>query len=183
MNFLQLLPIWIIIIAMIIVLYFFLRKENKPINENSGSAKKKRISKPIDVQLEIERLRLIMPLRIQASERLVLFLERIQPQQLVSRLLPEYSVASDLAQAMLSTIREEYEHNLSQQLFVSSTAWQLIRTAKEEITQFIHLSLSELHTETSPHMFAQRLLTHRFSDITELAIHRMRDELSLTAEE
>src|SRR6187402_2039783 len=61
----------------------------------------------------------VTPLRLQAYERMALFLERITPANLLLRLNGETSVALDLQQLLLREIREEYNHNVSQQIYMS----------------------------------------------------------------
>ena len=71
--------------------------------------------------------KIITPIRLQAYERLVLFIERISPESLVMRVhKPELS-AMQMQTNLIQTIREEFEHNLSQQVYVSSQAWELVR--------------------------------------------------------
>jgi hypothetical protein len=89
----------------------------------------------------------ILPLRLQAYERFVLFLERIHPSNLVLRLnSPELS-ALQLQSLLVRTIREEFEYNLSQQLYVSDNSWELIKNAKEETIAMINNACSGLPEE------------------------------------
>jgi hypothetical protein len=79
----------------------------------------------------------LMQLKLQAAERFVLYLERISPDRLVMRLHQNGMSARMLQADMLRAIREEFDHNLSQQIYVSEGAWELIKNAKEEIMGFI----------------------------------------------
>jgi hypothetical protein len=80
----------------------------------------------------------ILALRLQACERFVLFLERIHPSNLVMRMNnPDFS-AAQLQSMLVRTIREEFEYNLSQQLYVSNNSWELIKNAKEETVALIN---------------------------------------------
>lgn len=108
----------------------------------------------------------LFPLRVQAAERLIVLVERIKPAMLVHRHLAAALTASQMAQLMLQNIREEFEYNISQQLYVSERSWQLISAAREEIVQLIHLSLAGVGNEAAPEdlareMFAAQL---RFPD-------------------
>ncbi len=73
----------------------------------------------------------ILPLRLQAYERFVLFLERIHPSNLVMRLNNPGLTALQMQSLLIRTIREEFEYNLSQQLYISGNAWELVKNAKE----------------------------------------------------
>ncbi|MCA1761917.1 MAG: hypothetical protein ABR574_13695 [Cryomorphaceae bacterium] len=76
-------------------------------------------------------------LQLQAAERFVLYLERIAPDRLVMRLHQNGMDAKMLQTEMSKAIREEFDHNLSQQLYVSEGAWELIKNAKEEMIRLI----------------------------------------------
>jgi hypothetical protein len=86
----------------------------------------------------------ILPLRIQAYERMTLFLERIHPHNLLVRLNPGSIPAREFQQLLLSEIRNEYNHNVSQQVFMSAQLWELIRSAREDLVMTINESAAEL---------------------------------------
>ncbi len=71
-------------------------------------------------------------LRLQAYERLVLFTERIHPRNLPGRVYETGMSAAELAATMQFAIRTEWEHNVSQQLYVSRQAWETLRGVKEQ---------------------------------------------------
>ena len=81
------------------------------------------------------------PLRIQAYERMILFLERISPDSLVLRLHQPDMNAHQLHGEIIRALRSEYEHNLPQQIYLSIGAWQMIRTAKEETAKLVNLTM------------------------------------------
>ncbi|HHW60156.1 MAG: hypothetical protein WBL11_01210 [Bacteroidales bacterium] len=91
-----------------------------------------------------------LPLKIQAYERLALFLERIAPEQLLAKMSKEDAEnLTTLHQYILDTIRQEYEYNLSQQIYVSRKAWLSVISAKEEIIQIINQAFNEAHSSYS----------------------------------
>ena len=71
-------------------------------------------------------------LRLQAYERFVLFIERIHPRQLIPRLYDPSMTVRDLQLAITLTIRTEFEHNLSQQIYVSKNVWETVKNVKEQ---------------------------------------------------
>jgi hypothetical protein len=79
-----------------------------------------------------------VPMRLQAYERLILFLERISPDTLLLRLKHQCRTNYDLHLAILQQIRSEYEHNISQQLYVSDAVWSRVRETKEKVTMYIN---------------------------------------------
>lgn len=90
-----------------------------------------------------------LPIRLQAYERLVLFLERISPASLLVRVYITNMSASQFQMTLIKNIREEFEHNLSQQVYVSSQAWELVKNAKEEMLKLINTSMGELNDNAS----------------------------------
>lgn len=80
----------------------------------------------------------VLPLRMQAYERLALFCERIKVPNLAYRLEADSVAAADMRMAMLITIQQEMEHNLSQQVYVSKSLWKLIVIAQNNTITFIN---------------------------------------------
>lgn len=72
----------------------------------------------------------MLPLRLQAYERLTLFLERIDPNRLLIRVKPFSDAIDDYERLLSQTIEQEYDHNLTQQIYVSPECWNLINGAK-----------------------------------------------------
>ena len=71
-----------------------------------------------------------LPIRLQAYERLTLFLERIKPGQLLVRIKPKGESKVHYEQLLIATIEQEFEHNLSQQIYMSDELWNVITSAK-----------------------------------------------------
>jgi hypothetical protein len=86
----------------------------------------------------------ITPVKLQAYERLTLFLERISPESMLVRHAPHEITVNQYHQILLGTIRQEYEHNLSQQIYVSPILWETIRGAKEKLISIINRAAEEL---------------------------------------
>ena len=91
----------------------------------------------------------LRPLQMQAYERLILFLERLQPDNLMMRIQRPGMTSRALHTSMLKAIRQEYEHNMTQQLYVSVSAWKLVIMAKDEVTKLVNLSAVQLPEEAS----------------------------------
>jgi len=79
-----------------------------------------------------------LPLKLQAYERLILFLERISPGSLLVRVHVGNMSAQLLHAELLSGIRSEFEHNLSQQLYVSDEAWDKVCEAKDAMAVLVN---------------------------------------------
>lgn len=90
------------------------------------------------IELRLEGNKTTLPLRLQAYERVVLFLERISPNNILVRLSSAGSTASEFHRLLQQEIRAEYEHNLSQQLYISADAWTLVKEAKESVLTMVN---------------------------------------------
>jgi hypothetical protein len=85
-----------------------------------------------------------IPMKIQALERLSLFCERIQPSQVVSRVRNHEMDAKTLGRAMLIAVQKEFEHNVTQQIYVSDPLWEIIYIAKNEVLNLITECMDEV---------------------------------------
>jgi hypothetical protein len=97
-----------------------------------------------------------LPLKLQAYERIALFCERISPDQLVYRLNSPQMTGRALQKSMMIAVQKEYEHNLSQQIYVSENLWKIVSLAKNEVLNIIsNISIEET---TTSHDFANLIL-------------------------
>lgn len=110
------------------------------------------------IHLKHDGQKVAIPLRIQAYERMALYMERITPENLVMRVIqPTWSVPQ-LQIELLNIIQNEYEHNMSQQVFVSDEVWILVRKAKEEVVKMINIAVSQLPQNASASDLSQKIL-------------------------
>jgi hypothetical protein len=103
-----------------------------------------------------------LPLKLQAYERMILFLERIAPNSILVRVHRGGMSASQLQSDLVATIRAEFEHNLSQQIYVSEQAWDEVKDAKEDMIRIINNAFSHVGNnatgiQMSSHIFEQIL--------------------------
>jgi hypothetical protein len=99
----------------------------------------------------------LIKLQLQAAERFALYLERISPDRLVMRLHQNGMSAKMLQSEMLRSIREEFDHNLSQQIYISEGAWELIRNSKEEMIKFITATGEGMKKESTGLQLSQKI--------------------------
>jgi len=78
-----------------------------------------------------------LPLKLQAYERMALFMERIDPAKLLIRITPVSTDKSDYANFVIAQIEQEFEHNLTQQIYMSDDCWTIILTAKNSTIQML----------------------------------------------
>jgi len=105
-----------------------------------------------------------LPLRLQAYERISLLIERISPTSMIPRVKVAQMSANELQLALLNNIRQEYEYNLTQQIYVSSQLWNLVTNLKEETVNMIanigaNLSKEATANELSREIFQSMLNT------------------------
>ena len=97
-----------------------------------------------------ETLKVVTPIRLQAYERMALFLERISPESLVMRCYQPGMDLKLLQGVMTKNIRDEWEHNLSQQVYLSADLWTRIREAKDEMVNLVNSAAVSLADTTDP---------------------------------
>ncbi|SDB25983.1 hypothetical protein SAMN03097699_0356 [Flavobacteriaceae bacterium MAR_2010_188] len=90
-----------------------------------------------------------LPLRLQAYERMALFSERIRPSKLLVRVAPTSSNKEIYESLLIATIEQEFEHNLSQQIYLSDDCWNVITAAKNATIQLIRRSSLAEKTNTA----------------------------------
>ncbi|MFN8308388.1 MAG: hypothetical protein U0T73_00360 [Chitinophagales bacterium] len=97
-------------------------------------------------------------LRLQAYERMTLLLERIAPGAVIARVMEPDMQGSELQLAMIRMIRSEFEHNLSQQIYISSNAWHLAVSARDEIIKTIGLISQKVAYDVPAQQLARIIL-------------------------
>lgn len=107
-----------------------------------------------------EYTKTVVPIRLQAYERMTLFLERISPSSLIIRCYQPGMDLKLLQGVMTKNIRDEWEHNLSQQVYLSSTVWTQIREAKDEMINLINSSAVSLPQNADPSTLAAAIFTN-----------------------
>ena len=78
-----------------------------------------------------------LPLRLQAYERMSIFLERTKPSKLLLRVKPTSSNKGDYESLLIANIEQEFDHNLAQQIYVTDKCWSITSTAKNATIQMI----------------------------------------------
>lgn len=79
--------------------------------------------------VKVARQAISYPLQLQAAERMILYLERIKPQNLLTRISGVNLSPTELQQAILQEIRAELDHNAAQQLYIGKDTWKKISAA------------------------------------------------------
>jgi len=109
-------------------------------------------------ELVLQNSRTVTPIKLQAYERIVLFLERISLESLLVRVSAHGMNASQLHSALLSTIRSEFEHNLSQQIYMSPQAWEVVKNARSNMIKIINSSFEKMPATATSMELSKHLL-------------------------
>ncbi len=120
-----------------------------------------------------------LPQKLQAYERLTLFLERISPGKLVTRVKPYNDDPNDYEALLLRTINEEFEHNLAQQIYVTQECWNIVRTAKNSTAAIIRKTNMSSKVTTSDQL-RETLLRDLIESVppSETALQFIKQEVS-----
>ncbi len=133
------------------------------------------------LELRVKNTEIILPVRLQAYERICLLLERIAPSNLLIRVSPAGQTAAEFQYTLLSEIRSEYSHNLSQQIYMTDAAWNQVKQAKEDVVTMVNKAFHELPETAKGTDLAKRILETVISennDPASRAISIIKQEIS-----
>ncbi len=139
-------------------------------------------TKKRDQELALENRKMLTPLKLQAYERIVLFLERISPQQLLVRVQKQKLTVRELQMQLLQSIRSEFEHNMTQQLYISHTGWELVKSTKENMIRLINTASDQFAPDDNGMQLSKSLL-EMFSEVDkspiQTAIEFLKEDLNV----
>ena len=156
-------PALIVLLATWIVMYKLFQNEQQKREWELKKAAQKEIS----------------PIRLRAYERLALVLERTQPEHLLMDLDVSQFTVPQLQQRLLQTIRLEFDHNMSQQIYVSEQVWDKIVAARGQMLAFVSAMAMQLPPESTSLDYAKTLLTAYNTNgetANETALHALKEE-------
>ena len=133
------------------------------------------------LQQSIETRKLTLPIRLQAYERLTLLMERISPESLLLRCMTGELTTKQYEGVLIANIREEWEHNLSQQIYVSHEVWQLVCQAKGNVSKMITMCGDKVHPQSPAIELSNMILAmllEMSSHPTAAALSALRGEAS-----
>jgi len=110
-------------------------------------------------ELKRESQKTVSPIRLRAYERLALLLERTTPAHMLVGLDLSNMTVTQLQQHLLQTIRAEFEHNMSQQVYVSDEVWTLVLNARDQMAAFVIGMATQLPPDATAQTYATTLLT------------------------
>lgn len=120
------------------------------------------------------------PLRMQAYERLALFCERISLGNIILRVRDEKMTAADLKVALMVAIQQEYEHNISQQVYVSENLWKIINFAKNDTINVINIVSQSVNADASSLEMSHAIFKY-LNEVKETSLDTARSAISQEA--
>ena len=136
-------------------------------------------------ELKRESQKSISPIRLRAYERLTLLLERTKPEHMIMEMQKAYPEAmttwtvGQMQQYLLQTLRAEFDHNQSQQVYVSDEVWDLIINARDQMGAFLIAITAQLPKDATAQTYVTALLTAYASNgttPTEKALEELKNE-------
>ena len=160
------LPAGLVIYGMYIIVASFLKNE--------------RDSKLI--ALKTKNTETILPIRLQAGERLCLLLERVRPNNLIRRVNTGNYTAQELHRLLVEEVRDEFNHNLSQQVYFSAETWDSVQDAIEQVITLSNHAKQDLG-EGAVRMDQNKSIFQLFqngqSDSVSLALKKVKSEIRI----
>ena len=101
-----------------------------------------------------------LPLRLQAYERVVLFIERVNPASMLVRLNASGMLAAELQLMIITEIRNEFQHNVTQQIYVSNRVWNVVKRVKEDTLSLVNNAVKALPPDASGIEMSKTILIH-----------------------
>ena len=136
-------------------------------------------------ELQRESQKVISPIRMRAYERLALLLERTKPEHMILEMQQAHPEAmstwtvGQVQQFLLQTIRAEFDHNQSQQVYISDEVWDLIINARDQMAAFVIAITAQIPSDASVQTYVTALLTAYSSNgttPTDKALERLKEE-------
>lgn len=102
----------------------------------------------------------LLQLRLQAHERMIVFVERLNPANLFLRLYEQGIPAAELQVLILGEVRTEYQHNVSQQLYINAASWNVLRKLKDDTIAMTNNAVGTLPPDASGRALSKLVLEH-----------------------
>ena len=162
----------VLLCTYIMMTQFFKREREKDILEHEK----------LKMDFVANNAKITTPIRVAAYERLTLFLERINPENMIVRVIQPGMTALELQRALLLTVRAEYEHNVSQQIYVSANAWKAIVDTKELITEIINKSAQTVNIDIKASDLGKKIIdvySSQEKEPIQMAVEVLKSEIAV----
>lgn len=126
--------------------------------------------KRMNFEIRRRNQRITTPVRLQAYERITLFLERLTPDSIIMRVQKPGMTCRQLQTELLKNIRSEFEHNLSQQIYITPKTWEVVRSARESTIKLINTSGDEVNPE-GPAIELSKTILEKIMEVQKAPSH------------
>jgi hypothetical protein len=113
-----------------------------------------------NIELNRESKAQLFPLRLQAHERLIIFVDRINPANLLIRVHQQGIELATLQAGILNEVKSEYQHNITQQLYIDSVTWSVVRKLKDDTIAMINNAVQGLPKQSNGIELSKTILQH-----------------------
>lgn len=118
----------------------------------------------------------IIPLRFQSYERAVVFLDRLRLENLSARIPPKKGQdAFSYKVLLIQIIKQEYDHNISQQIYMSPESWKMLETAKIYVSSQIQKMYKDLGEKSSSFELYEQILKGAISEKKDAVVQEAID--------
>jgi len=111
-----------------------------------------------NVELNTAAQKTVLPIRLQAYERIIILLERISPDSIIMRVNQANRTSKEYRAELLTAIKSEFEHNLSQQVYVSPEAWDAVKNARANMINIINNAAQQVKPDASALSLSNKIL-------------------------
>lgn len=158
--------------AVLMTTIFFLRKNAEKEDRQS--------MRQLQSELKKQRQEFFLPNRVEAYQRAVLLMERIHPNSLIMRTINPGLPAAAYQSELLKAIRDEYDHNVAQQLFITTGLWEMVKNSKEETVKIINIAGKQLSATAMSTDLAAKIfeLTAEIGELpSEITVKALKEDL------
>ena len=153
--------------SIVLIVFRFLKKQNSREVLN------------LKLELRKQRQEFFLPSRLDAYQRSVLLMERIHTNSLIMR-THNPSLNAKLFQAeLVKSVRNEFEHNVTQQIFINPSTWGIMKSSKEEVIKLIHMAGSQMDEKATSIQLSGKIMeiVVQFDQFpTEIAVDALKKE-------
>ncbi|MBL56926.1 MAG: hypothetical protein CMP61_07055 [Flavobacteriales bacterium] len=110
------------------------------------------------LEIKKESLNVTIPVRLQAFERIILLLERIDAVQVVKRSIKPGMTSGELRQKAVAEIQNEFNHNVTQQVYISAASWEKVKKAKDDAIKLIGVTGTQVGDHVDAVAFSRKIL-------------------------
>jgi hypothetical protein len=121
-------------------------------------------------------------LKLQAYERLIVFIERMSMRNLIPRIYDSSMTVRDMQQSIIINIKAEFDHNLSQQIYVSKNVWETVKNVKEQELKMVNSLATTLNPDAPARDLHARILevTSQTEELpTDMALKIINEEVKM----